>query len=87
MPAVWRYTLYYVGPFTYWISGVVAIILPRVRVECADSELTYFDAPEGTTCGEYAKEWLSGTMGYLKDPNSTSACGYCQYGSGQDVSF
>ncbi|KAM6508779.1 ATP-binding cassette transporter snq2 [Fusarium solani] len=63
MPAVWRYTMYYIGPFTYWISGIVAMILGRVSVRCLDSELIRFEAPPNTTCGEYANDWLSGSKG------------------------
>ncbi|KAI6778376.1 uncharacterized protein J7T54_000494 [Emericellopsis cladophorae] len=84
MPAVWRYTLYYMGPFTYWISGVMAIILPRITVECANSELTRFDIPAGTTCGDYVRDWLDDTIGYLSNPDAPADCGYCQYGSGED---
>ncbi|KAL6918761.1 hypothetical protein FSHL1_002757 [Fusarium sambucinum] len=84
MPDVWHYTLYYLGPFTYWISGTVAIILPRIAVQCADSELIRFNAPSNSTCGAYAQDWLDTTKGYLANPDATSDCGYCQYASGEE---
>ncbi|KAI8654717.1 Cytochrome P450 monooxygenase [Fusarium keratoplasticum] len=84
MPAVWRYTMYYIGPFTYWISGIVAMILGRVSVRCLDSELIRFEAPPNTTCGEYANDWLSGSKGYLENPSAFGDCGYCQYAAGED---
>ncbi|KAH7174068.1 P-loop containing nucleoside triphosphate hydrolase protein [Fusarium flagelliforme] len=84
MPAVWRFTLYYVGPFTYWISGTLAIILPRITVQCADSELIRFDAPPNWTCEAYAQDWLDTTKGYLANPDASSDCGYCQYASGEE---
>ncbi|KAK6725417.1 hypothetical protein SNK04_004222 [Fusarium graminearum] len=84
MPAIWHYTLYYVGPFTYWISGIVTMILPRIAVQCADSELIRFNAPSNTTCGAYAQDWMDTTKGYLADPDATSSCGYCQYASGEE---
>lgn len=86
MPAVWRYTMYYIGPFTYWISGVITMILAGVHVRCSDSELIRFSVPSDTTCGEYANDWLSGTKGYLENPDAFDDCGYCQYAAGQDVS-
>ena len=86
MPAVWRYTMYYIGPFTYWISGIVAMILGRVSVRCLDSELIRFEAPPNTTCGEYANDWLSVSKGYLEHPSAFGDCGYCQYAAGEDVS-
>ncbi|KAF2753392.1 hypothetical protein EJ05DRAFT_505033 [Pseudovirgaria hyperparasitica] len=84
MPAVWAYTLYYVGPFMYWISGVVAMILGDLTIHCMDSELIRFQAPPGDTCATYAQAWLDGTTGYLVNPNATQDCGYCQYSKGED---
>lgn len=87
MPAVWAYTIYYISPFTYWISGIAAMVLPGVHILCAESELTRFQAPEGSTCLQYAGDWLSGSKGYLVNPDATSDCGYCQYSDGEEVSF
>ena len=84
MPAVWRYTMYYIGPFTYWISGIATMVLTGVSVTCTDSELIRFDPPSNTTCGAYAEDWLSGSKGYLANPEATSSCGYCQYSVGED---
>lgn len=86
MPAVWRYTTYYLGPFTYWISGIVTMILPQLAVRCAEYELIRFTPPSNMTCGAYAEEWLEGANGYLANPDATSECGYCLYASGEDVS-
>jgi ABC-type multidrug transport system permease subunit len=87
MPVIWRYTLYYIGPFTYWVSGTISMILLPVSVQCADSEFIRFHIPPNTTCGAYAEDWLSSTTGYLADPDATDTCNYCQYTGGQDVSF
>lgn len=86
MPAVWAYTMYYIGPFTYWITGIVDTILGPVTVQCLDSELVRFEPPPGMTCGEYAAEWLSTATGYLSNPLATASCGYCEYATGTDVS-
>lgn len=86
MPAVWRYTIYYIGPFTYWISGIVTMVLTGVSVTCTDAELMRFDVPSNTTCSEYASDWLSGSKGYLANPDASGDCGYCQYANGEDVS-
>ncbi|CAI6094480.1 unnamed protein product [Clonostachys chloroleuca] len=84
MPVIWRYTLYYIGPFTYWVSGTISMILLPVSVKCADSEFIHFHVPPNTTCGAYAESWLSSTTGYLADPDATDTCNYCQYTGGQD---
>lgn len=86
MPPVWRYTMYYIGPFTYWIGGIAAMILSPIGVACRDSELSRFNPPPNNTCLEYSESWLSGVNGYLDNPDATSDCGYCQYASGEDVS-
>ena len=87
MPSVWAYTIYYIGPFTYWVSGIAAMVLPGVHITCTDSELVRFQAPSGSTCGEYAGRWLEGAKGYLVNPDDGSDCGFCQYTEGADVSF
>ncbi|KFA53886.1 hypothetical protein S40293_08246 [Stachybotrys chartarum IBT 40293] len=84
MPPVWRYTMYYIGPFTYWIGGIAAMILSPIDVACHDSELSRFSPPPNNTCLEYSESWLSRVTGYLDNPDATSDCGYCQYASGED---
>lgn len=86
MPAVWRYTMYYIGPFTYWISGIVVEMLSGLHVRCKDTELIQFLTPGNSTCGEYAQEWLSNSSGYLANPDATDVCEYCPYSAGEDVS-
>lgn len=87
MPAFWKYTMYYVTPFTYWIGGVLTAVLRGTPVVCNDSELTLFATPANMTCGEYAGPWLSSQgVGYLSNPESTGTCGYCEYSHGDDVS-
>lgn len=87
MPAVWAYTIYYIGPFTYWISGIASMVIPVVHISCKESELTHFQTPDGSTCMQYAGDWLSGSKGYLVNPDDTSDCGYCQYSDGEEVSL
>ncbi|KAL4783892.1 ABC-2 type transporter-domain-containing protein [Aspergillus varians] len=85
MPAVWKYTVYYVTPFTYWIGGVLTSVLRGVPVVCHDSELTLFQSPSNMTCDEYAGPWLADRgMGYLSNPDGRGECGYCEYSYGDD---
>lgn len=86
MPAFWKYTMYYVTPFTYWIGGVLAAVLGGTPVICSEDELTRFESPANMTCEEYARPWLTSTTGYLSNPESTDLCGYCQFSKGDDVS-
>lgn len=88
MPAFWKYTMYYITPFTYWIGGVLTSILRGTEVVCTQSELTIFGSPPNVTCGEYAGAWLeSKGVGYLSNPEGTGECGYCEYSVGDDVSL
>ncbi|KAF5860488.1 hypothetical protein ETB97_001438 [Aspergillus alliaceus] len=85
MPAFWKYTMYYVTPFTYWIGGVLMAVLRGMPVICDSSELTIFESPPNMTCGEYAGPWLAEHgVGYLSNPDDTSKCGYCKYSYGDD---
>lgn len=87
MPAVWKYTMYYVAPFTYWIGGILSTVLGDQQVICDEADLNYFQAPSGQTCGQYADSWLRTTTGYLVDPDATASCGYCQYSVAHQVSI
>lgn len=87
MPAFWKYTMYYLTPFTYWIGGVLTAVLRGTSVVCSERELSLFASPANMTCGEYAGPWLSSKgVGYLSNPESTGICGYCEYSRGDDVS-
>ena len=86
MPAFWKYTMYYLTPFTYWIGGVLSSVLRGMPVTCEESELAVFQSPSNMTCEEYAGRWLSAKgMGYLSNPEDHGLCGYCEYSYGDDV--
>jgi ABC-type multidrug transport system permease subunit len=88
MPAFWKYSMYYITPFTYWIGGVLTSVLRGTPVVCNESELTLFQSPANMTCVDYAGPWLSSKgIGYLSNPDGTGTCGYCEYSDGDDVSF
>ena len=87
MPVVWKYTMYYVAPFTYWIGGILSMTLSGRPVVCSSADLTYFEAPPGQSCAQYAGEWLMVATGYLVDENASGKCGYCRYSVADEVSF
>ncbi|KFY68490.1 hypothetical protein V498_10627, partial [Pseudogymnoascus sp. VKM F-4517 (FW-2822)] len=74
MPVVWKYTMYYVAPFTYWIGGILSAVLAGQPIVCAENDLSFFVPTEGQTCALYAEAWLSSTTGYLVDPGATTRC-------------
>ncbi|RHZ52917.1 putative C6 transcription factor [Aspergillus thermomutatus] len=85
MPVFWKYTMYYLTPFTYWIGGVLTSVLRGMPVICSQDELAIFESPLNMTCGEYAMPWLSSTgSGYLSNPDGRGNCGYCKYSRGDD---
>ena len=86
MPVFWAYTMYYLGPFTYWIGGILSMILEGQPVVCEPSELITFNAPPGMTCMEYAGAFLDSSPGYLANPDGVGSCQYCPYEFGDDVS-
>ena len=87
MPVFWAYTMYYITPFTYWVGGILSVILTGQEVTCDPNELVTFKAPPLQTCEEYAKPWLDVSAGYLQNPGDMGSCQYCPYGVGDDVSY
>ena len=81
----WKYWMYYLNPSQWWISGVMSSVLADVKVQCAPNEAAYFNPPPGQTCNDYASAFVHTVgQGYLTNPDSTSDCGYCPYGSGRE---
>ena len=79
MPHFWRAWLYELDPFTRLIGGAVTTALDGLPVNCRPEELNAFNAPAGTTCGEYMQDFFSnGGVGYIVDDNATR-CEYCAY--------
>ena len=58
-------------------------VLHDLPIHCQQSELSTFYPPNGTTCGQYAAEFLRTATGYLVNPDSLSDCHYCKYQDGQ----
>ncbi|CAB4255590.1 similar to Saccharomyces cerevisiae YDR011W SNQ2 Plasma membrane ATP-binding cassette (ABC) transporter [Maudiozyma barnettii] len=83
MPGFWTF-MWKTSPYTYYIQSLVGIMLHGKPVICSMKELTYFDPPEGQTCGEYMKIFFETGTGYLTDPDATTNCGYCQYSVGDE---
>lgn len=78
MPGFWTF-MNKVSPYTYIIQNLVASFLHKRQVHCADSELSRGAPPDGQTCGEFLKDFIERSGGYLVDPSSTTQCEYCQY--------
>jgi ATP-binding cassette subfamily G (WHITE) protein 2 (SNQ2) len=91
MPAFWRFTMYYITPFTYWVAGTLGVVLRDRPVTCKDDELVWFPLGTATTtCSDYARQFLASASGYLSNPAAQgegTLCGYCQYNTGADVSL
>ncbi len=78
LPGFWIF-MYYVSPFTYWISGIVATMLHGRVVQCAASEDLVFNPPPNLTCGEYLAPLAGQLPGTLQNPTATEACRYCSF--------
>ncbi|KAK1149865.1 ATP-binding cassette transporter snq2 [Aspergillus melleus] len=85
-PVFWKYWMYYVNPVTWWLRGVISSVFPSVEINCTSMESTHFDPPPGSTCGDYANDFVRNIAGagYLVDPNATSDCQYCPYRDGME---
>lgn len=77
LPAVWRYTLYYISPFTYFVGGILSVGLANTDVVCNARELVTVFAPSGMTCGEFLAPFEAMAGVRVIDPLSTEACDIC----------
>ncbi|KAF9871450.1 ABC drug exporter [Colletotrichum karsti] len=84
MPVFWRYWMYFINPTTWFSRGVLSAVLPAAAVRCAPTEFARFNPPPGSTCGDYARRFVTEVAGtgYLENPDATSNCGYCPYSNG-----
>lgn len=78
LPGFWKF-MYYLSPFTYWISAMSSTMLHGRAVTCSATETSVINPPSGQTCGEYFSAYLqgSGAAGILQNPNDSTACQYC----------
>ncbi|KAJ5159716.1 multidrug resistance ABC transporter [Penicillium canariense] len=74
-PGFWIF-LYRVSPFTYLVSGMLAVGISNTKVSCATNEYLHFDPLNGT-CGDYMTTYQSTMGGYIQDERATSDCSYC----------
>lgn len=79
LPGFWVF-MYYVSPFTYWISGIVSTVLHERPVECSVSETLIFDPPQGMNCAQYLSPLAGQGSGSLQNPFDTEGCRYCGFG-------
>ncbi|KAG7120746.1 Opaque-specific ABC transporter CDR3 like protein [Verticillium longisporum] len=75
LPGFWIF-MYRVNPFTYVIESLMATGLGDAPMHCAPNEFITFTAPDGSTCAQYASEYLAQNGGYLENPDSSN-CSYC----------
>lgn len=80
-PSGWSW-YYSVNPLFYYGEGMTTTLTQSVEVRCSERETFTFLPPSGSTCAEYAGEWLRNATGYLVDGQSTTECQYCRYKDG-----
>lgn len=81
-PSGWRW-FYNISPLFYLGEGVTVDALQDLPIRCKESEVSIFYAANGTSCGQYAHDFLKAATGYLLNPESTMECQYCRYRDGQ----
>ncbi|EKD14968.1 uncharacterized protein L3040_003835 [Drepanopeziza brunnea f. sp. 'multigermtubi'] len=82
----WRYWLYYLNPFTYFMGAMLVFDIWDTEVTCNESEFAIFDPPRGQTCGQYLERYLreAGSGSNLINPLATEECRVCQFREGGD---
>ncbi|KAE8309870.1 ABC-2 type transporter-domain-containing protein [Aspergillus transmontanensis] len=77
LPGFWIF-MYRVSPLTYLIAGMTATGLHSRGIRCGTAELSVFNPPSGSTCGDYLAPYLQSAPGVLYNPSATQGCEYCQ---------
>lgn len=77
MPGFWIF-MYRCNPFTYFVEGFLGTAISNAKATCASNEFLRFNAPNGSTCGDYMQNYLDLAGGYLLDPGSITNCDFCQ---------
>lgn len=72
--------MYRVSPFSYMVSGMLAVGVANTAVTCAPNEYLHFEPPSGQTCGEYMSTFQKTFGGYPLNAEATSDCSYCSVG-------
>ena len=81
LPGFWVF-MYRVSPLTYLVDSIAATGMHARLVTCASNELSRFDPPSGTTCGDYLQTFLATSPGgSLINPSATAGCEYCPLSS------
>lgn len=82
----WRYWIYWLNPFNYLMGSMMVFGLFDREVNCKEQEFAKFNAPNGSTCGEYLGEFMQtiGARMNLINPEATEGCRVCQYTRGSD---
>lgn len=82
----WRYWLYYLDPFNYFMGSLLVFSTFDAEVSCTGQEFALFDTPNNQTCAEYLGPYLagSGSGANLINPTATAGCRVCQYRRGSD---
>ncbi|BCS17871.1 ABC drug exporter AtrF [Aspergillus puulaauensis] len=85
-PVFWKYWMYYVNPVTWWIRGAISAIFPSITIQCSSTEATHFNPPPGSTCFDYANNFVTSIagVGKLINPDATEGCQYCPYANGTE---
>ncbi|KAF2181432.1 ABC transporter [Zopfia rhizophila CBS 207.26] len=81
-PSGWKW-YYNLSPLFYFGEGITVDVLQDLQIKCDPSETSIFNPPSGTTCGEYAADFLKEATGYIINAESTIGCQYCRYHDGQ----
>jgi ABC-type multidrug transport system permease subunit len=77
----WRYWLYYLSPFTYLLSGLSTAVIAGQEVVCSQEDLSSFPRPNGSTCAEYAGEWVAEAGAQLLG-DAGQLCQVCKWSVG-----
>ncbi|KAJ7651525.1 pleiotropic drug resistance ABC transporter [Mycena polygramma] len=80
----WWTWLYQLVPYTRSLAAMVSTELHGLVIRCKSDEFATFNPPAGSTCSQWAQDFVSVAGGYLDNANDTSNCRYCAYAVGDE---
>jgi len=83
MPGFWTF-MWKTSPYTYFVQNLIGVLLHNKPVKCSKKEYSYFNPPNGQTCGQYMSAFLKSNTGYIENPEATTDCAYCIYSVGDE---
>ncbi|KAI6354773.1 hypothetical protein MCOR25_008459 [Pyricularia grisea] len=81
IPTFWREWMYWLSPFHYLLEALLGVAVHDQPLQCQPDEFARFEPPPGSSCEEYAGQYVQQAGGRLQTGQG-GMCELCQYADG-----